>query len=247
MAGKMTIPIVALDFPSASAALSLVDTLGDRCFFYKVGLELFTAAGPDIVTQVRGRGVEVFLDLKLHDIPNTVAGAVRAGAALGARLITVHASGGSAMLGAAVAAAGDPERCGILGVTLLTSLTGADVGKAWGRKDVQVNPVDEVVRLAGLVAESGAHGVVCSGHEAPFVDAAFGDELSILVPGVRPKGEATQDQARVVTPGEAVAAGARYIVVGRSVTAAADPVSAMNRINVEISAAESSQEQAKRQ
>jgi len=245
MAGNMTIPIVALDFPSASAALSLVDRLGDRCVFYKVGLELFTAAGPDIVRQVRGRGVEVFLDLKLHDIPNTVAGAVRAGAALGARLITVHASGGSAMLGAAVAAAGDPERCGILGVTLLTSLTGADVGKAWGRTGVQVN--DEVVRLAGLVAESGAHGVVCSGHEAPFVDAAFGDELSILVPGVRPKGEATQDQVRVVTPGEAVAAGARYIVVGRSVTASADPVSAMNRINVEISAAESSPEHAKRQ
>lgn len=245
MAEKLTIPIVALDFPSASAALALVDKLGDRCFFYKVGLELFTAAGPDIVKQLRARGAEVFLDLKLHDIPNTVAGAVRAGAALGARLMTVHASGGSAMLKAAVAAAGDPEMCGILGVTILTSLTGDDVSKAWGRKDGQVNPVDEVVRLAGLVAESGAHGVVCSGHEAPFVAAAFGD-LSILVPGVRPKGEASQDQARVVTPAEAVAAGARYIVVGRPITASPDPARAMDRINVEIIEADSAREQAKR-
>ena len=237
MAGMSVIPIVALDFASASAAVALVDRLGERCRFYKVGSELFTAAGPDVVTRIRDRGVSVFLDLKLHDIPNTVAGAVRAGAALGARLITVHASGGSTMMAAAVAAAGDQTQCGILGVTVLTSLTGVEVATAWGRSPAQLDPMVEVVRLAGLVAESGAHGIVCSGREASAVRTAFGSRLAMLIPGVRPAGEGAHDQARVVTPGEAVAAGASYIVIGRSVTAAEDPVIAMDRINVEITVA----------
>ena len=237
MAGVTATPIVALDFPSESAALALVDRLGDRCRFYKVGLELFTAAGPEIVTQVRGRGADVFLDLKLHDIPNTVAGAVRSAASFGARLITVHASGGAVMLAAAVAAAGDPNACGILGVTVLTSLTGAEVATAWGRPVDRLDLTSEVVRLAAIVAASGAHGIVCSGREAPAVRSVLGRQLTILVPGVRPAGEATQDQARVVTPTEAVGAGASYIVIGRSVTTSADPVSAMDRINAEISSA----------
>ena len=227
-----TIPIVALDYPTAAAALDLTRRLGSRCSFYKIGSELFTAAGPDIVRQVREQGADVFLDLKFHDIPNTVAGAVRSAASLGARLITVHASGGSAMLAAAVSAAGDQAKVGILGVTVLTSLTGPEVAESWGRPTA--DPAAEVLRLAGLVAGAGAHGIVCSGQEAAAVRARFGDRLALLVPGVRPVGEATQDQARVVTPTRAVEAGASYIILGRAVTGAADPAVAMDRINGEI-------------
>jgi orotidine-5'-phosphate decarboxylase len=230
-----TVPIVALDFSSVATALSLVDRLGDECSFYKVGSELFTAAGPAIVNDLIGRGRDVFLDLKFHDIPNTVASGVKSAVALGVRLITVHASGGSAMLKAAVEAAGDQEKVGILGVTVLTSLTAAEVAESWGRGSVE--PVTEVVRLAGLVADAGAHGIVCSGLEAAAVRKRYGDRLNLLVPGVRPAGEATHDQARVVAPGDAVRAGARYIVVGRAVTKAADPVEAMSRVNDEITSA----------
>jgi orotidine-5'-phosphate decarboxylase len=233
----LTIPIVALDFPSAKEALALVDRLGDQCPMYKVGSELFTTAGPMIMDELRTRGRSIFLDLKFHDIPNTVAGAVNAAKAMGASLITVHASGGSAMLRAAVEAAGDQDRVGILGVTVLTSLTGAEVAESWGR--TEVSPMDEVLRLAGLVAAAGAHGIVCSGLEASAVDKRFGSRLNLLVPGVRPAGEASHDQARVVTPGEAVRAGARYVVIGRAVTKAADPSAAMQAINAEISAAQS--------
>ena len=237
MAGvnSFAIPIVALDYSSADDALALVDRLGDQCPMYKVGNELFTTAGPSIMKELRRRGRSVFLDLKFHDIPNTVAGGVKAGRAMGARLMTVHASGGSAMLRAAVEAAGDQDEVGILGVTVLTSLTGPEVGEAWGRAGVE--PMDEVLRLAGLVASAGAHGIVCSGLEAGAVRARFGQRLNLLVPGVRPAGEATHDQARVVTPGEAVRAGARYIIIGRAVTKAADPTAAMDRINQEIGAA----------
>jgi orotidine-5'-phosphate decarboxylase len=229
------IPIVALDFPSAKAALALVDQLGNRCAMYKVGNELFTSAGPSIMEELRNRGRSIFLDLKFHDIPNTVAGAVRAGAAMGARLMTVHASGGSAMLKAAVEAAGDQDKVGILGVTILTSLTGNEVGEAWGRD--HLDPMMEVLRLAGLVAEAGAHGIVCSGLEAAAVTKQFGKRLNLLVPGVRPAGESANDQARVVTPADAAKAGARYIVIGRSVTKADDPSVAMARINDEIAQA----------
>jgi orotidine-5'-phosphate decarboxylase len=204
---------------------------------YKVGSELFTSVGPSIMDELRRRGRSIFLDLKFHDIPNTVAGGVRAARAMGASLITVHASGGSAMLRAAVEAAGDQEAVGILGVTVLTSLTGAEVAESWGRE--VVSPIEEVVRLAGLVDAAGAHGIVCSGLEAPVVRKRFGARLNMLVPGVRPAGQATHDQARVVTPGEAVAAGARYVVIGRAVTKAADPEQAMSRINAEIATVQS--------
>jgi orotidine-5'-phosphate decarboxylase len=204
---------------------------------YKVGSELFTSVGPSIMDELRRRGRSIFLDLKFHDIPNTVAGGVRAARAMGASLITVHASGGSAMLRAAVEAAGDQEAVGILGVTVLTSLTGAEVAESWGRE--VVSPIEEVVRLVGLVDAAGAHGIVCSGLEAPVVRKRFGARLNMLVPGVRPAGQATHDQARVVTPGEAVAAGARYVVIGRAVTKAADPEQAMSRINAEIATVQS--------
>jgi len=224
------IPIVALDVPSSEKALALVDELGGECRFYKIGNELFTSAGPEVVRRVRERGADVFLDLKLHDIPNTVAGGVRGAAAMGARLVTVHATGGLAMLRAAVDAGGSD--CGILAVTVLTSLTADEIAGSWGRPTVDVS--DEVLRLAELAAEAGAHGVVCSGREARAVRDRFGDRLAVLVPGVRAPGGAAQDQARVVTPSEAAAAGATYVVVGRMVTAASDRQAAMSAVRAEL-------------
>lgn len=221
--------IVALDVPSADRALALATRLGLEGGFYKVGLELYTAAGPSIVESIRVGGADVFLDLKFHDIPNTVAGAVRSAARLGARLLTVHASGGRAMVESAVGAAADAAggTLGVLVVTILTSLDAEAVGAAWGRSGLDVNA--EVLRLAELAAVSGAHGIVCSGAEAAAVRARFGDALATLVPGVRLSGDAAGDQARVVTPAQAAAAGARYVVLGRTVTAAADPIAALAR------------------
>jgi orotidine-5'-phosphate decarboxylase len=226
-----TIPIVPLDVPSAVDALELVDHLGDRCTFYKVGNELFTAAGPAMVRELRARNRDVFLDLKFHDIPNTVAGGVRNAVEMGARLVTVHATGGRAMLEAAVAAAG--PSCGVLAVTVLTSLAGQDIATAWGRHD-ELNVSDEVLRLAAIAAAAGAHGIVCSGHEAARVRERFGDQLAVLVPGVRAAGGPVQDQARVVTPGDVAAAGARYAIIGRMVTAAPDRRSAMDEVLREL-------------
>ncbi|MEP6492852.1 MAG: orotidine-5'-phosphate decarboxylase [bacterium] len=222
-----TTPIVALDFPSAEQALTLVDSLGERCRFYKVGNELFTAAGPELVRELRDRDCDVFLDLKFYDIPNTVAGGVRSAAALGARLVTVHAAGGPAMLRAAVTAAG--PTCGVMVVTVLTSQTADELAGVWGRSD-SLDVGTEVLRLAGLAAAAGAHGVVCSGKEAAAVHNQYGDRLAVLVPGIREAGGALQDQARVMTPEGAAAAGARYIVIGRMVTGAADRVAAMERL-----------------
>jgi orotidine-5'-phosphate decarboxylase len=226
-----TIPIVPLDVPSAVDALELVEHLGARCRFYKVGSQLFTAAGPGIVRELRSRGCDVFLDLKFHDIPNTVAGGVRSAAALGARLVTVHATGGRQMLEAAVAAAG-PD-CGILAVTVLTSLTGGEIAESWGRAE-SLDVTAEVMRLAELAASAGVHGIVCSGHEAPLARDRFGDRLAVLVPGVRAAGGPVQDQARVVTPKDVVAAGARYAIIGRMVTAAPDRLAAMDRVLAEL-------------
>lgn len=221
-----TIPIVALDTASSDSALSIVEELGDLCQFYKIGGELFTVAGPELVRRVRCRGAEVFLDLKFHDIPNTVRGAVRAAAALGARLVTVHAVGGSAMIRAAVDSAGDKAQCGVLAVTVLTSHAEGEAAALWGRaRDFRV--ADEVLRLADLAANAGALGIVCSGHEAALVKERFGDSLAVLIPGIRLAGTGTQDQARVVTPAGAAATGAEYVVVGRAVTAATDRRQAM--------------------
>jgi orotidine-5'-phosphate decarboxylase len=230
-----TTPIVALDVPTPTAALALVAELGDTCRFYKVGNELFTAAGPSIVTAIRDLGCEVFLDLKFHDIPNTVAGGVRNAAKLGASLVTVHASGGSTMLRAATEAARETSgTCGVLAVTVLTSLTAESIAGAWGRSS-SLDLQTEVLRLADLAAEARAHGIVCGGREAHAVKDRFADRLSILVPGVRAAGGEAQDQARVVTPREAVHAGARYIVVGRMVTGASDRRQAMLAVRHELS------------
>lgn len=229
-------PIVALDVSSAEDALALARRLGDSCRFYKVGSELFTAAGPSVVRSLLDDGADVFLDLKFHDIPNTVAGAVRSAAALGVRLLTVHASGGGAMLRAAQEAASVAVpaggRCELLAVTVLTSLTADALAAASGRDAVDMER--EVVRLASAAAEAGLHGIVCSGAEAATVRAAFGDRLALLVPGIRLAGGSSHDQRRVMTPAAAQAAGARYLILGRAVTAAADPRRAMATVLAEL-------------
>lgn len=226
-----TTPIVALDVPTSEDALALVDEFGDRCRFYKVGNELFTSAGPAVVQAIRARGARVFLDLKFHDIPNTVAGGVRNAAAMGASLVTVHASGGRMMLESAVAAAG--PHCGVLAVTVLTSLDAASVADAWGRADA-VDVSREVMRLARLAADAGAHGIVCSGQEAARIRDQFGDRLAVLVPGIRAATGAMNDQARVATPEAVAAAGASYAVIGRMVTGATDRRSAMEQVNAAL-------------
>lgn len=225
-------PIVALDFWMADAALQMVDLLGDRCDFYKVGSELFTVAGPTIVRQLVARGKRVFLDLKFHDIPNTVEKAVAAAAELGASIVTVHASGGVRMIRAAVDIAG-PD-CEVFAVTILTSLTGADLDEAWGggrgaggTGSADLTP--DVLRLATLANSAGVAGVVCSGLEAPVLRDRFGAGLKLLVPGVRLPGSDRGDQSRVVTPAEAAQAGASYVVLGRTVTSANDPAGAMDQ------------------
>ena len=223
---RRPIPIVALDFPRADLALAMVERLGDACKFYKVGGELFTAAGPQIVQTLRALGNEVFLDLKLHDIPNTVKGAARSAASIGAKLLTVHATGGREMIEAAVEGAG--ATCGVLGVTILTSLDAAMLRSAWGRKSLEV--YGEVLRLAGDCAMVGAHGVVCSGLEAQKIGAKYGDKLKLLVPGIRPAGARTDDQKRTVTAAEAARAGANYIVLGRMITEAKDPASELRSV-----------------
>jgi orotidine-5'-phosphate decarboxylase len=225
-ANRKTIPIVALDFPVSWSALKLVTRLGDSCRFYKVGSELFTASGPAIVDELRNLGCDVFLDLKLHDIPNTVAGAMRRISAMDVRLTTVHASGGRAMIEAAVEAAG--EGCEVFAVTVLTSIDATALADVVGPSAANVSEM--VIRLAALASSSGARGVVCSGDEAKLIRNRFGPKLKLLIPGIRLEGDAAGDQARVVTPQAAVAAGADYMVVGRSVTEAADPEAAMKKV-----------------
>jgi orotidine-5'-phosphate decarboxylase len=206
--------------------MTLVQQLDEKCRFYKVGSELFTASGADIIQWLRDTGCDVFLDLKFHDIPNTVAGAMRNVSKMGVRLATVHASGGSKMMDAAVEAAGDT--CGVLAVTVLTSLDDAQLGEAWGRERVDVE--NEVLRLAELARSSGVHGIVCSGQEAKAVHSRHGSALKLLIPGIRLPGDPAGDQARIVTPQEATLAGATYLVLGRAVTAAKDPRAAMSAV-----------------
>jgi orotidine-5'-phosphate decarboxylase len=230
MASVSTTPIVALDVPSTDDALRIVSGLADRCRYYKIGTELFTAAGPEVVRRVRESGCDVFLDLKLHDIPNTVRGAARSASRLGAALLTVHASGGREMIEAAVEGGG--EALGILAVTVLTSFDDSSLGDATGRPGLRVS--DEVARLAEVARQARAHGIVCSGAEAGLVRDRYGETLAVLVPGIRLSGGAAHDQRRVVTPSEAAAAGARYIVIGRAVTGAGDPRAAMDAILTEL-------------
>jgi orotidine-5'-phosphate decarboxylase len=211
--------IVALDTPDLSRATAIVDVLGNSCDFYKVGSELFTAVGPEAVAALRLRGADVFLDLKFHDIPNTVRGAARSAAQMGASLMTVHATGGGDMLRAAVD--GAAGRCGVLAVTVLTSLGAEELSASWGREVDRME--DEVLRLAEIARAAGADGIVCAAREASAVRSAHGDALKILVPGVRLSGGAVHDQSRVATPADVAASGANYVVIGRAVTQADDP------------------------
>ena len=243
MAQLAATPIVALDVPSLGAALGIVDALGDDCGFYKIGSELFTAEGPAVVEAVLGRRKDVFLDLKFHDIPNTVRAAVASAAGLGVRLLTVHATGGRAMLEAAAdgAASSVPvggTQCKVLAVSVLTSLDGISLAEAWGRPSLDVGI--EVVRLAMLARDAGIHGLVCSAHEAGLVRREVGPAFELLVPGIRLDGDASHDQARVATPRAAVDAGATYIVLGRAVVRAADPRAALARVNAELRQASAS-------
>ena len=217
-------PIVALDVPDAASALALLDRLGASADFVKVGMQLFTAEGPAVVRELRGRKLRIFLDLKLHDIPNTVAHAVKSAAALDVELLTVHASGGASMLRAAAEAAAGTALT-LLGVTVLTSLDERELGEAWGRERVEME--GEVERLARLAAACGLPGVVASVHEIAVIRAAA-PGLRVLAPGIRLAGDAAGDQSRVATPAEAARVGANYVVLGRSVTAAPDAAAALS-------------------
>ena len=223
----MTDVIVALDVPDRGRALAMVDGLGAHGTFYKVGLELYTREGPGVVRALRERGKRVFLDLKLHDIPNTVARAVAAAVDLEVDLLTVHATGGLAMLRAAADAARGSE-LRVLAVTLLTSLDRQGVAEVWGRPVESV--ADEVRRLAELGVRGGVDGFVSSAHEVAALRGALGERPYLVTPGIRLAGGDAHDQARVATPAEARAAGASALVVGRAVTAAQDPGAALGQV-----------------
>ncbi len=227
----MATTIVALDLPTADAALSLVDGLGDSVGWYKVGAPLFTRSGPQIVEALHARGKSVFLDLKYHDIPNTVAQAVEAAAELGVAMLTLHTAGGGAMLHAARDAVGsDGPR--LLGVTLLTSFTAGDIERVWDKELRSMR--EEVARLAGLAAEVGLDGVVASALEAEALKRRHGAEFLVVTPGIRPAGAVAGDQVRTATPAEAVRAGSDFLVVGRPVLQSPDPVATVAEIEAEI-------------
>ncbi|MEX2282017.1 MAG: orotidine-5'-phosphate decarboxylase [Gemmatimonadota bacterium] len=231
----MAIPIIALDVGTAAEALDLVERLGDAVGFYKIGSPLFTAAGPQIVREIRARDKRVFLDLKFHDIPNTVAHAVESAARMQVDLLSVHTTGGLAMLKAARAATGD-DGPRVLGVTVLTSYGAEEIEQAWGKEVRSVR--EEVIRLAALAVEAGLHGVVASPLEAEQIRRRQGSELIIVTPGIRPAGDAVGDQVRTATPAAAARAGADYIVIGRPVIAAADPVAVIQRVTAELAEAQ---------
>ncbi len=227
--------IVALDVPSAAAAHKIVAAVGDSALTYKVGMQLYTAEGPQVVRDLVSSGRRVFLDLKYHDIPNTVASAVTEAAKLGVSMLTVHAAGGGRMLRAATEAAreANPSLL-VLGVTVLTSLGDDDLDKIGVRGRVN----DQVLRLAALALADGCQGVVASAHEASELRSELGNQFVIVTPGVRPAGTGHGDQVRVVTPEEAIRSGATYIVVGRPITAAPDPAEEARAILAQISSAE---------
>jgi orotidine-5'-phosphate decarboxylase len=225
--------IVALDVSTAAAARRIVAAVGDSASAYKVGMQLYTAEGPEIVRDLVASGRRVFLDLKYHDIPNTVGAAVREAAQLGVTMLTVHASGGGKMLRAAAESARtiNPDLL-VLAVTVLTSLDGSDLGTLGLREGV----LNQVLRLTALALANGCKGVVASAQECGALRQEFGNDFAIVTPGVRPAGSGHDDQARVVTPAEAIAAGATYIVVGRPITEATDPAAEARAILGQLAA-----------
>jgi orotidine-5'-phosphate decarboxylase len=231
--------IVALDFPDAEGALALAQRLDPATCALKVGKEMFVAAGPEPVRAMVARGFRVFLDLKFHDIPNTVARACAAATRLGVWMINVHAAGGAAMLAAARTAvneaAAEQGRAAplLIAVTVLTSLRDDDL-RATGIAD---DTARQAVRLARLTADCGLDGVVCSAQEAPALRAALGAGFKLVTPGIRPAGSAADDQSRIVTPQAAIANGADYLVIGRPIVEARDPVAALAAINASLAVA----------
>lgn len=219
--------IVALDFPEVDQALRLVDTLDESIRYYKVGSELFTRGGPSVVEELQQREKSVFLDLKFHDIPNTVAGAVRSAAELGVDMLTLHAQGGTAMMRAALDAV-DATGPRLIGVTLLTSSTADDVQEVWGKELRSIR--EEVARVAALASAAGLHGVVASAAEAEVVKRRHGPAFLVITPGIRPSGDSTGDQVRTATPADAVRAGSDFLVIGRPITQAAKPSAVVSRI-----------------
>jgi len=222
---------VALDVSTATAAQKIVAAVGDSALTYKVGMQLYTAEGPRVVSDLVASGRRVFLDLKYHDIPNTVAAAVHEAARLGVSMLTVHTCGSTKMLRAAVDAARsvNPDLT-VLGVAVLTSMDENDL-RTIGLRGTMA---EEVLRLATLALANGCQGIVTSAREAARVRAELGNEFAIVTPGVRPAGTGRGDQVRVVTPAEAIAAGASHIVVGRPITEAADPAAAARAILEQI-------------
>lgn len=223
--------IVALDYPDCYSALSMVDRLDPTLCRLKVGKELFTRCGPDIVRELVNRNFSVFLDLKYHDIPNTVAGACKAAADLGVWMLNVHALGGRAMLEAAREALPVSDSPLLIAVTLLTS-SGPRELELLG---ISQTPLELVQRLAALAAQAGLDGVVCSAHEAEMLNQQQGEDFVLVTPGIRLDGAVRDDQLRIMTPALAIAQGAHYLVIGRPVTQAADPVETLRTINSEIS------------
>ena len=225
--------LVALDVDSAAKAIALADTLRGAVGGYKIGKQLFTAAGPAVVHELTSRGDRVFLDLKFHDIPNTVAGAVQSAVATGAWMVNVHASGGSAMMKAAAEAAttaaaalGRPRPL-VIGVTVLTSMTDAALAEVGVARPV----LEQVVHLARLAKQSGLDGVVASPQETAAIRAACGPDFQIVTPGIRPADQqGKDDQARTLTPAEAMKAGSTYLVIGRPITGAPDPREAAKQL-----------------
>ena len=221
--------ILALDVRDTDEALQLLDRLEEAPTICKIGMELFTAEGPLVVKAVQNRGCMVFLDLKFHDIPNTVASAVRSAAELGVVMTTLHAAGGPVMLEAASKAA-EGSNILLLAVTVLTSMDTSQLAPT----GILVEPEEQVIRLTGLAADAGIGGVVCSPREIAAIRSNYGARLKIVTPGIRPSWSSDGDQKRVMTPAEAVRYGADWLVIGRPVTAAADPKEAMSRIYEEL-------------
>lgn len=227
--------IIALDVQTKEEGIALVSRLKDARTF-KVGLELFTAEGPALFRKLKALRKDIFLDLKLHDIPNTVGGAVRSAFKHGVQMMTIHTSGGREMMAKAAEVAreiaresGRPKPV-LLGVTILTSLKGADLEEVGQGSDV----ASQVLRLAGLAKAAGMDGVVCSPQEIEVLRKEYGRELAIVTPGIRPVWAAAQDQKRIMTPAEAVAKGADYLVIGRPITGAPSPNEAFLRVVEEL-------------
>ncbi len=217
--------IVALDYAASADALQMADQLDPARCRLKVGKELFTREGPQIVKQLQARDFDIFLDLKFHDIPNTTAAACAAAADLGVWMVNVHALGGRRMMEAARAALNASQTL-LIGVTVLTSMESADLAEIGIKK----SPGELVARLADLAHQSGLDGLVCSAHEAEAMRASYGDDFCLVTPGVRPLGVETDDQRRTMTPREALNGGASYLVVGRPITKAANPLEQFNEI-----------------